>query len=59
MTIRKADKEKDYDKIWVIFSRVIQTGDTYVFHPDTPKGFRHQTLGMVNTYIMFKDLSGT
>jgi hypothetical protein len=22
----------------------------------TPKGFRHQELGMVDTYIMFKDL---
>ncbi|MFT3901599.1 MAG: GNAT family N-acetyltransferase [Niabella sp.] len=37
MYIRKADKEKDYDKVWEIFSRVISTGDTYVFDPDTPK----------------------
>lgn len=37
MKIRKADKEKDYDKIWNIFSKVISTGDTYVFDPNTPK----------------------
>lgn len=37
MTIRKADKEKDYDSIWEIFSNVIKTADTYVFGPDTPK----------------------
>lgn len=35
--IRKADKEKDYEKIWHIFSSVIKTGDTYVFDPDTQK----------------------
>ena len=37
MNIRRADKEKDYEPIWDIFSRVIQTGDTYVFNPTTPK----------------------
>jgi L-amino acid N-acyltransferase YncA len=37
MTIRKADKSKDYDKIWNIFSNVIKTGDTYVYDPNTPK----------------------
>ncbi len=37
MKIRKADQAQDYEKIWDIFSRVIQTGDTYVFDPDTPK----------------------
>jgi len=37
MTIRKADKEKDLDGIWEIFSNVIKTADTYVFGPDTPK----------------------
>jgi len=37
MTIRKAHKPKDYDGIWEIFSKVIQTGDTYVFDPNTPK----------------------
>ena len=42
MTIRKADKEKDYDDIWEMFSRVIKTGDTYVFDPDTPKEALHK-----------------
>lgn len=37
MKIRKADPTKDYDDIWEIFSNVIQTGDTYVFDPNTPK----------------------
>jgi GNAT superfamily N-acetyltransferase len=37
MIIRRADLEQDYDKVWDIFSRVIKTGDTYVFDPDTPK----------------------
>jgi GNAT superfamily N-acetyltransferase len=37
MEIRKADKVKDYDKVWEIFSEVIKTGDTYTFEPDTPK----------------------
>ena len=27
----------DYDPVWEIFHRVIQTGDTYVFAPKTPK----------------------
>ena len=36
MQIRKADPVQDYDRIWDIFSRVIQTGDTYVFDPNTP-----------------------
>ena len=41
MQIRKADKEKDYDAIWAIFSEVIQTSDTYVFDPTTPKSALH------------------
>ncbi|CAL2103021.1 GNAT family N-acetyltransferase [Tenacibaculum sp. 190130A14a] len=36
MGIRKATLA-DYDAVWNIFSRVIQTGDTYVFNPNTPK----------------------
>lgn len=35
--IRKADKLRDYDQVWDIFSQVISTGDTYVFDPNTPK----------------------
>jgi L-amino acid N-acyltransferase YncA len=42
MTIRKADIEKDYDKIWEIFSNVIKTGDTYVFDPGTKKETLHK-----------------
>ncbi|HEX6892913.1 MAG TPA: GNAT family N-acetyltransferase [Chryseolinea sp.] len=37
MKVRKADPSKDYDEIWDIFSKVIRTGDTYVFDPATPK----------------------
>ncbi len=36
MHIRKA-LSADYDQVWEIFSKVIQTADTYVFDPDTPK----------------------
>lgn len=36
MAIRKATL-KDYDQVWAIFKKVIQSGDTYVFHEDTPK----------------------
>lgn len=35
MNIRKATF-RDYDAVWDIFYGVIQTGDTYVFDPDTP-----------------------
>ncbi|MNK15426.1 hypothetical protein D3C87_335640 [compost metagenome] len=41
MTIRKADDQKDYDKVWDIFTNVISTGDTYVFDPNTPKEALH------------------
>jgi GNAT superfamily N-acetyltransferase len=37
MQIRKAFLDQDYDAVWEIFSRVIQSGDTYVFDPNTPK----------------------
>lgn len=36
MNIRQAHAS-DHEAIWEIFSKVIQTGDTYVFSPDTPK----------------------
>ena len=36
MKIRKATDE-DQKAVWVIFSAVIKTGDTYVFDPGTPK----------------------
>lgn len=41
MTIRQATKF-DYDQVWEIFSAVIKTGDTYVFHPETPKSELHK-----------------
>jgi hypothetical protein len=34
--IRKAQKD-DTGAIWAIFKAVIQSGDTYVFLPDTPR----------------------
>ena len=37
MYIRKADLEKDHERVWEIFRQVISTGDTYVFDPKTPK----------------------
>lgn len=37
VTIRRANIQDDYDKIWDIFKAVIATGDTYVFDPNTPK----------------------
>ena len=36
LNFRKAT-ETDQDKVWEIFSKVIETGDTYVFDPNTPK----------------------
>ena len=36
MGIRKATLA-DYDAVWEIFFSVIQTADTYVFDPNTPK----------------------
>tara|TARA_Y100001972_G_scaffold128973_1_gene193115 strand:+ start:3380 stop:3862 length:483 start_codon:yes stop_codon:yes gene_type:complete len=36
MKIRRATSV-DYDQVWDIFSAVIKTGDTYVFHPRTPR----------------------
>ena len=42
MIIRKADIQKDYDKIWDIFKNVISSGDTYVFDPNTPKADLHK-----------------
>ncbi|WP_296701882.1 GNAT family N-acetyltransferase [Algoriphagus sp.] len=35
--VRHANIQTDFDGVWKIFSRVIQSGDTYVFEPETPK----------------------
>ncbi|WP_109831127.1 GNAT family N-acetyltransferase [Reichenbachiella versicolor] len=52
MNIRKASKD-DYDQIWEIFHQVIQTGDTYVFNPDTPKSDlqKHWFADYMHTYV--------
>nr|WP_315193589.1 GNAT family N-acetyltransferase [uncultured Flavobacterium sp.] len=42
MYIRKAEEQKDYDKVWDIFTSVISTGDTYVFDPNTAKAALHK-----------------
>ena len=34
--IRFAEIKNDFEGIWEIFSKVIQTGDTYVYDPKTP-----------------------
>ena len=36
MKVREANPT-DYDPVWDIFHKVIKTGDTYVFNPDTKK----------------------
>lgn len=44
----------DYDAVWEIFSKVIQTGDTYVFHPNTPKDDlqKHWFASYMQTYVL-------
>ena len=53
MKIRKAS-ETDNDKVWKIFSSVIATGDTYVFHPNTPKADlkKHWFADYMETYVI-------
>ncbi len=53
MNIRKAT-ETDFDKIWEIFSKVIETGDTYVFNPNTPKKDlkKHWFADYMETYVI-------
>ena len=53
MKIRKADQIKDYDKIWEIFWKVIQTGDTYVFDPNTPQDMlgKHWFADYMHTFV--------
>lgn len=36
MEIREANLN-DYEAVWEIFQKVIETGDTYVFDPETPQ----------------------
>ncbi|MDO6470117.1 GNAT family N-acetyltransferase [Maribacter sp. 1_MG-2023] len=53
MNIRKAT-EADYNKVWEIFSKVIETGDTYVFNPNTPKSDlkKHWFADYMKTYVI-------
>lgn len=53
MNIRKAT-ELDFDKVWEIFSKVIKTGDTYVFNPCTPKNDlkKHWFTDYMETYVI-------
>lgn len=50
--IRKATK-KDYDPVWKIFSKVIESGDTYVFSPKTSKEEirKHWFADYMQTYV--------
>lgn len=52
LKIRKAT-EKDYNQVWEIFSRVIETGDTYVFDPKTSKSDlrKHWFTDYMQTFI--------
>ncbi len=53
LNIRKAT-ETDVDKVWEIFSKVIKTGDTYVFNPNTPKADlkKHWFADYMETYVI-------
>jgi len=53
LNIRKAT-ETDYNKVWEIFSKVIETGDTYVFNPNTPKSAlkKHWFADYMKTYVI-------
>ncbi len=53
MNLRKATLA-DYDPIWEIFSQVIQTGDTYVFDPQTPKSdlIKHWFADYMQTFVV-------
>ncbi len=57
MNIRIADEQKDYNKIWDIFSNVISTGDTYVFDPQTPKEALHKNwfADYMDTFVAVDD----
>ena len=53
MNIREANL-KDYDSIWEIFEKVIQTGDTYVFDPATSKEdlLKHWFAPYMKTFVI-------
>ena len=53
LLIRKAT-EADIDEVWEIFSKVIETGDTYVFNPKTSKSElkKHWFAPCMNTFVI-------
>ncbi|WP_420603783.1 GNAT family N-acetyltransferase [Flagellimonas sp.] len=53
MNIRKATAS-DEDQVWEIFSEVIQTADTYVFDPNTPKSDlkKHWFADYMDTFVL-------
>ncbi|WP_026953711.1 GNAT family N-acetyltransferase [Algoriphagus vanfongensis] len=53
MKLRKATSS-DYDSVWDIFSQVIQTADTYVFDPYTPKDDlqKHWFASYMQTFVV-------
>lgn len=53
MNIRKAI-DQDRHEVWEIFTAVIQTGDTYVFEPDTAKEDldKHWFSPYMDTYVL-------
>lgn len=56
MNIRKAI-DQDRHEVWEIFTAVIQTGDTYVFAPDTVKEDldKHWFSPYMDTYVLEED----
>ena len=56
MEIRPATQQ-DYDSVWEIFSKVIQTGDTYAFDPQTPKADlqKHWFTSPIQTFVAEED----
>lgn len=56
LNLRKAT-EADYDQVWSIFSKVIETGDTYVFDPNTskPDMKKHWFAGYMQTFVVEKN----
>lgn len=56
MEIREANVN-DYDAIWQIFKKVIETGDTYVFDPKTPKEDlkKHWFAPYMKTFVAVED----
>lgn len=53
MQIRKADQQTDFEGVWNIFKKVIATGDTYVFDPNTPKNslYQHWFADYMDTFV--------